>query len=693
MGKRKKARYSGIGGQAVLEGIMMRNDNRYSVVVRKSDGVLETVVKDVEGNPDKVIKKIPFIRGVFAFVESLKLGFETLEYSANFYGTDTSEPTWFDKVLNKLFGKHTDVIVAAITMIFSLVLCLGIFIALPFVLSFILEKYIVNKSVLTIIEGVIRILIFVLYAFSISLIKDTRRTFKYHGAEHKCINCIENGKKLNITNVRNASRLHGRCGTNFVFVIAVLTVVLFVFIRVESAPLRLLFRIVLIPIIAGISYEILRIIGRYNNWFTRLISAPGKALQLITTKEPDDEMISVAIAAVEAVYDWKSFLLENFPEDYIPEDFGMEPSEKDKVKVAQKKDNKKLNGKVRKKKDAVKAVIEPEKDAAAEKIKSKKSKRIESEEVFDEENTLIQEEILEDEIEITKEAFAEEEIPEGIFDEEVDIPEETFAEEVEISEETFEEEIEIPEETFEEEIEISEENFKEETKSPEDSYEEETEGELEETEFTEDEEIQDEEEYDEIESLIVSSEDYYDQNSYSSGYEEDDLDETYEDPYNEGEYVVKEDLTKTQPIKLDLFDDYGFGPDDEEVPENELVFEPVDESVTGEIDLGDYEEEEDYDKPLFSKDIVSIPMPEKLNNIVEIIPEGGMVKRIYNYEEEEVEVGVVEEEDVLNVESEDFENIFDEQGRFSVKDTDAFSKKLDEEFDEIMKSLGLDDDI
>lgn len=751
MGKKKKTHYSGIGGQAVLEGIMMRNDNKFSVVVRKSDGVLETVVKDVEVNPDKVIKKIPFIRGVFAFVESLRLGFDTLEYSATFYGTDTSEPTWFDKLLNKLFGKHTDVIVAAFTMAFSLILCLAVFVALPYFLSYLLKDYIVNQSVLTIIEGGIRIIIFVLYALAISFIKDTRRTFKYHGAEHKCINCIEHGKKLNVTNVRNASRLHGRCGTNFLFIVAALTVVLFVFIRVDSAPLRLLFRIALIPVIAGVSYEILRIIGKYNNAFTRILSLPGKALQFITTKEPDDEMITVAITAVEAVFDWKQFLLDNFPEDYIPEDFGME--RKDYVKVVGKKE-KNLNGKVRKNKDVVKDVINPENftqkgeseeipvtkteevveesifvpDATADvveedergknrrkKKKNKKDRReeikpeLQEENAFDVEdaNTVEEKESkenVEDIFDSDEESTSKQ--VDAVFSENEDF---VFAEELTYDEKNDSDDYEEISEPSEELGEDINEYASEEEINPEEEYSEE--------EYSEEEYLKEDALSDNYEEEDLTE---YSQEYMSEEYEEEDSNENYEEAsdfddaeypdsgeelvssetendFNESlneepaEYVKpSEKLTKTQPIVLDLMSDYGFDPDDEEVPEDELKFEPVDESATGEIDLSGYEEEieeeEEYDGPLFSKDITSIPMPDKFN-IVEFIPEGGMGARIYNVEEE------TSPEDDLLGDEDDFENIFDEHGRFAVKDTEAFSRKLDEEFDEIMKSLGLDDDI
>ncbi len=667
---KKKAYYSGIGGQAVLEGIMMRNKNKYSIVVRKSDGTMETVVKDVAGNPDKFIEKIPFVRGIFAFAESLKLGTEALEYSAEFYGTDTTEPTGFDKFLTKLFGKHTDAIVSAFTMILALVICLGFFVVLPFVASIFLEKVIINASVISIIEGLIRILLFVSYALLMSFVKDTRRTFMYHGAEHKCINCIEHGKKLTVDNVREASRLHGRCGTNFILIVAIITIIVFVFFfNIESVPLKLLLRVAVIPVIAGISYEVLWIIGRFNNLFTRILAAPGCALQLITTKEPDDEMILVAINAIDAVFDWKSFLLEKFPEDVLPEDLGLEIKEEDKVKISPKKEVK-TNGKVRKKKKDVKAVIEPENNEAVRPQKPKKNKKTEQIEKSSEKEEILKENLYENELyeedlyEGTLENTQVEELSDGFIDEYEEVSDDSVNEEIyeEVSNEPVNEEIyeevlnePINEEIYEESEEILDESMNEESFLKEDSFEESNE-----------EQTTDEsdafEEYDE-------ETDTFETNTVNNG-----------KPSEAGLA-----LQKTQPIKLDFSDDYGFDPDDEEVPMDTMSFEPVDESATGEIDLsGYYEESEDYDGPKFNKNIVSIPMPDKIS-IVEVIPEGGMTSRIYNYDEDDTDMFDDEEE-------EDYENIFDERGRLNIKDTDAFSKKIDDEFDALFKSLGLDND-
>ena len=183
---------------------------------------------------------------------------------------------------------------------------------LPYFLSSFFEKYVRNTSLRALIEGVIRIAIFLIYVVAISLMQDIRRVYMYHGAEHKCINCIEHGHVLNVHNVKRSSRLHRRCGTSFLLIVMIVSVALFILIRVENPAMRLGLRLVLIPVIAGISYEIIRLAGRSENPIVKLISAPGLALQKLTTREPDDAMIEVAIKSVEAVFDWRAFLGENF---------------------------------------------------------------------------------------------------------------------------------------------------------------------------------------------------------------------------------------------------------------------------------------------------------------------------------------------------------------------------------------------
>lgn len=300
---------SGIGGQAVLEGIMMKNKSQYSVAVRKPDGEIEVHVSVHEGIAGKrAWAKLPLIRGVVNFVDSLVLGMETLTFSASFYEEEEEqEPGKLEKFLLKVFGEKAEKVVMGCTVAFSIVMAVAIFMILPYFISGFFRNYIVSNTLLAIIEGGIRLGLFVLYVVLISSMKDIKRTYMYHGAEHKCINCIERGRELNVKNVRKSSRYHSRCGTSFMFIVMVISIIFFIFIRVDSPALRVLYRLLLIPVIAGVSYEFIRLAGRSENPIVRLLSLPGKGMQKLTTKEPDDDMIEVAIAAVEAVFDWRAF--------------------------------------------------------------------------------------------------------------------------------------------------------------------------------------------------------------------------------------------------------------------------------------------------------------------------------------------------------------------------------------------------
>lgn len=303
-------RPSGIGGQAVLEGIMMKNKEKYSVAVRKPDGQIEVrtkVYRSIAG--DSKWAKLPLIRGVVNFIDSLVLGMESLSYSASFYDDEEEqEPGKFEKLLVKLFGEKAEKVVMGCTVAFSVIMAVAIFMVLPYYISSIFRNFIVSNTLLAVLEGVIRLGLFTLYVVLISCMKDIKRTYMYHGAEHKCINCIERGRELNVKNVRKSSRYHARCGTSFLFIVMVISIVFFIFIRVDSPILRVVFRILLVPVIAGVSYEFIRLAGRSDNPLMKVLSLPGKAMQKLTTREPDDDMIEVAIAAVEAVFDWKAFL-------------------------------------------------------------------------------------------------------------------------------------------------------------------------------------------------------------------------------------------------------------------------------------------------------------------------------------------------------------------------------------------------
>lgn len=311
MAKRKGC-YSGIGGQAVLEGVMMKNGDRYAVAVRKPDGEISYELKDYSGVlAGSVLKKIPFVRGIFNFIDSMILGTRCLNYSASFY-EEEEEESGLDKALDKVSGGNAEKVMTTFVTILSVIFAVGIFIVLPYYLSGLLKGYIRNDSLMAIIEGGIRIAIFILYILAISLMKDIRRLFMYHGAEHKCINCIEHGRPLTVRNVRRSSCLHKRCGTSFIFFVFIVSIILFFFIRVDNTLEKVALRILLIPLVAGISYEIIRLAGRSNNILVRILSAPGMLVQRLTTREPDEQMIEVAIASVEAVFDWKVFLNEKF---------------------------------------------------------------------------------------------------------------------------------------------------------------------------------------------------------------------------------------------------------------------------------------------------------------------------------------------------------------------------------------------
>lgn len=294
----------------MLEGIMMKNKSQYSVAVRKPDGEIEVHTSVYEGIAGKSFwGKLPFVRGVVNFIDSLILGMETLTFSAGFYEDEDEgqEPDGLERFLLKVFGEKAEKVVMGCTVAFSIIAAVGIFMILPYFISGFFRDYIVSNTLLAIVEGGIRLGLFALYVVLISSMKDIKRTYMYHGAEHKCINCIERGRELSLRNVRRSSRYHARCGTSFMFIVMVISIIFFIFIRVESPVLRVLYRILLIPVIAGVSYEFIRLAGRSDNLILRILSLPGKGMQKLTTKEPDDDMIEVAIAAVEAVFDWRAF--------------------------------------------------------------------------------------------------------------------------------------------------------------------------------------------------------------------------------------------------------------------------------------------------------------------------------------------------------------------------------------------------
>ena len=308
-------KYSGIGGQAVIEGIMMKNGDDYAVAVRKPNRDIEVKIDKYKGiMGENRIVKLPFIRGVFSFIDSLVLGMSSLSFSASFFEDEEElkKPSKSEKLLQKIFKGNLENIIMTITILFSIMLAVGLFMVLPVFIANLLKPVITSITVLALVEGLIRIGLFIAYVALISLMKDIKRVYMYHGAEHKCINCIEHGLELTVDNVEKSSRQHKRCGTSFMLIVMVISVVFFIFLHVETLWLRVITRIILIPVIAGISYEVLRLAGRSDNKIINFISAPGLWLQGLTTKEPDRDMIEVAIKAVEAVFDWRGYLAENF---------------------------------------------------------------------------------------------------------------------------------------------------------------------------------------------------------------------------------------------------------------------------------------------------------------------------------------------------------------------------------------------
>ena len=340
--KKKSGHYSGIGGQAVIEGIMMKNADKYAIAVRTPSGYVDVTVEEYQ--PFSKIET-PLIRGIFKFIDSLMLGIRTLNYSATFYEEEDKKKERAkrekkykgaakQKLFDRIFGDNAEKILSGITVLFSLVFAIALFMLVPYFLSQLFRVVIVNHTVISILEGVIRVLVFVLYVVVISAMKDIKRVYKYHAAEHKCINCLESGKILNVDNVRKSSRIHKRCGTSFMFFVVFVSIILFMFIRVEDPVMRVVIRLLLLPVISGISYELIYWAGSSNNIIVRILSAPGMMLQRLTTCEldgandkgdtfgkryADDDIIEVAISAVEHVFDWKAYLKKEF--NYTDEDF------------------------------------------------------------------------------------------------------------------------------------------------------------------------------------------------------------------------------------------------------------------------------------------------------------------------------------------------------------------------------------
>ena len=303
----KPVRQNYIGGQAVIEGVMMRGKKMYAMAVRTPDGTLAVEKKDIDDVFSRYkIFKYPIFRGIASFIQSLIIGTKIIMRSTQLAGLEeeteeNAEPSKFEKALQKMFGdKLTDVLIY-ISVAVSLVFSIGLFFVLPVFIGSLLRPILPGTWALGIAEGLIRIAIFLLYLFLVSRMKEIKRVFQYHGAEHKTINCFEHGEELTVENVKKYTRLHKRCGTSFLLIVMIISMVVFFFIRTDTIWLRLVSRILLVPFVAGISYEVIRWAGRSDSPVVKIVSAPGLCLQKITTAEPDGSQIEAAIAAMKGV--------------------------------------------------------------------------------------------------------------------------------------------------------------------------------------------------------------------------------------------------------------------------------------------------------------------------------------------------------------------------------------------------------
>lgn len=297
-----------LGGQAVMEGVMMKGKDSYSVAIRRPDHKIEISLARYQSYGDRhSFAKLPFIRGVVNFVEALTIGMKTLSYSSSFY-EEEEEETKADMLAKNLFKEKAEDVMIGFTIFCSVILAVVLFMLLPAGIAEFLAKWVTNHYLLALIEGVIRLAIFIIYVLLISQMEDIRRVFMYHGAEHKTINCYESGDELTPENVAKHSRYHKRCGTSFIFVVMIVSIIVFMFITAEQMWLRFLLRLILIPVIAGISYEFIRMAGRSDSVVFHILSKPGMWVQRLTTKEPNEEMIQVGIVSVQAVLYGKEYV-------------------------------------------------------------------------------------------------------------------------------------------------------------------------------------------------------------------------------------------------------------------------------------------------------------------------------------------------------------------------------------------------
>ncbi len=307
----ERTKKTSIGGQAIIEGILMRGPKKTSIVVRRKNGEFEKKIEDTYKNgAPGWYTKVPFLRGIFNMASSLYMGYQAINFSASFFDDEEQEePGRFERWLREKCGDKFEDYLMTFSMVAGVGLAVLLFILLPTFLAGLVQEHFTSGVVKSLVEGGIRIAIFLLYLWGVSLMEDIRRVYMYHGAEHKTIACYEAGEELTVENVRKYTRFHPRCGTSFLLIVMVVSILVFSFLTWSNVWVRMLLRLLLLPVVVGISYEAIKLAGRYDNFFTRMISAPGLWLQRLTTREPEDEMIEVAIEAMK---------------DVIPEEEGMD---------------------------------------------------------------------------------------------------------------------------------------------------------------------------------------------------------------------------------------------------------------------------------------------------------------------------------------------------------------------------------
>lgn len=293
-----------VGGQAVIEGVMMQSKNKRAIAVRKSNGEIVVEKNKIKSwVSEKNIDKIPFLRGAFILIDTMIEGIKSLNFSSEFFLEEEEEEDVLDKLISKVFKDKANDAIIGISLLLGLLLSTTLFIVTPTIIGGFFSNIIDNKFALNLIEGITRLCILFIYIVTISKNKDIQRVFQYHGAEHKAIYCYENNLELTVENAKQFTTLHPRCGTNFLFIVMFTSIILFSLFGWPNPIMRIMMRIICIPIVAGVAYEIIKLLGKYDNFITKIISYPGMMLQKFTTNEPDDSQLEVALESLKAVLD------------------------------------------------------------------------------------------------------------------------------------------------------------------------------------------------------------------------------------------------------------------------------------------------------------------------------------------------------------------------------------------------------